>query len=459
MDITLVTGCFDPLHAGHILMLEEASRLGYPVVVGLTGDAYINKPGHPILDEYSRMQALLAIRYVDDVRIYQAPNALSLIEELKPKFYVKGREYQDHPSSVLHKEEELVRTYGGQMYYTCMYSNIHSSILEFVTPDALKFLSDQAFCMDDVYNFIDFCKKLNVLVVGEAIIDTYIPIDVLGLAPKTTALACREIGDAKVMMGGAAYVARMVAQYCKSATLLTYASDDLLLECQNIDIIRIPVADRTTAKKTRYMHGNNTILMLTNASIKYIDKEAEGFAVDWIIKNEKKFDLVLVADFGHGLLTPYIASRLSRYRAATVQSGESNYGICDISKYKDYDYLSLSALEVRFAFNDMNSDIASIARHTELNNRCLALTSGKDGCIIKCGSDLVYVPCVISSSIDPIGAGDTFFAISALANFAGLNPAIVGFLGNCAAGMKTNFLCTSTVISPLMLINTLERII
>jgi D-beta-D-heptose 7-phosphate kinase/D-beta-D-heptose 1-phosphate adenosyltransferase len=52
------------------------------------------KPGRPINNEQDRKTVLEAIRYVDEVVIFDEPTPLELIKRLKPDVLVKGSEYE-----------------------------------------------------------------------------------------------------------------------------------------------------------------------------------------------------------------------------------------------------------------------------------------------------------------------------------------------------------------------------
>ena len=43
MKIVLVTGGFDPLHSGHISYLNEASKLGDKLAVGINSDEWLER--------------------------------------------------------------------------------------------------------------------------------------------------------------------------------------------------------------------------------------------------------------------------------------------------------------------------------------------------------------------------------------------------------------------------------
>lgn len=43
MNIVLITGGFDPVHAGHIEYIADAVKLGDQLVVGLNSDAWLTR--------------------------------------------------------------------------------------------------------------------------------------------------------------------------------------------------------------------------------------------------------------------------------------------------------------------------------------------------------------------------------------------------------------------------------
>ena len=66
-DIVLVSGGFDPIHSGHVKLIEHASKYG-KVVVLLNSDAWlINKIGRVFLNFKERKTIMLALKNVIDV--------------------------------------------------------------------------------------------------------------------------------------------------------------------------------------------------------------------------------------------------------------------------------------------------------------------------------------------------------------------------------------------------------
>lgn len=68
MKIAIVSGYFNPLHGGHLDMIENASSLGDHLIVIVNNDKQQHlKKGKIILDESNRLRLMRALRGVDQV--------------------------------------------------------------------------------------------------------------------------------------------------------------------------------------------------------------------------------------------------------------------------------------------------------------------------------------------------------------------------------------------------------
>ena len=94
--IIFTNGCFDVLHRGHVEYLEQSKALGSKLIIGLNSDASVRglKPGRPINTQEDRKAVLLALKYVDEVIIFDEPTPLQLIEKIRPDIITKGGDYK-----------------------------------------------------------------------------------------------------------------------------------------------------------------------------------------------------------------------------------------------------------------------------------------------------------------------------------------------------------------------------
>lgn len=96
-DIGFTCGAFDLLHAGHILMLEQAKTLCKHLIVGLQNDPTVDRPekNKPIQSIVERQIQLLACKHVDDVIIYNTEDDLyTLLTILPIDIRIIGVEYE-----------------------------------------------------------------------------------------------------------------------------------------------------------------------------------------------------------------------------------------------------------------------------------------------------------------------------------------------------------------------------
>lgn len=96
MRIVLCTGCFDPLHIGHLHHLERASKNGAYLVVALTSDAQVTKQkgdGRPVFPADERAEMLRALRCVS--RVIIVDDLIEALYAVEPDALALGAEYKD----------------------------------------------------------------------------------------------------------------------------------------------------------------------------------------------------------------------------------------------------------------------------------------------------------------------------------------------------------------------------
>jgi len=94
--IGFTAGNFDLLHPGYIYTFEEAKRHCDKFLVFLQRDPSATRytKYKPVIPLYERYRTLMAIKYIDDVYIYQTEEELyELIKFWKPQVRILGEDY------------------------------------------------------------------------------------------------------------------------------------------------------------------------------------------------------------------------------------------------------------------------------------------------------------------------------------------------------------------------------
>ena len=94
--IVFTNGCFDILHSGHVLYLEEAAALGDILILGLNSDKSVKRlkgDERPINDEIDRAIVLAGLSCIDYIIIFEEDTPLILINIIKPDILVKGGDW------------------------------------------------------------------------------------------------------------------------------------------------------------------------------------------------------------------------------------------------------------------------------------------------------------------------------------------------------------------------------
>lgn len=117
MRIGFTCSAFDLLHAGHILMLEEARAQCDHLIVGLQTDPSIDRPdskNKPVQSIVERYVQLKAVKYVDEIVTYTTEQDLiDLMHVLPINVRILGEEYKDKEFT----GKDLCPALGIRLYY------------------------------------------------------------------------------------------------------------------------------------------------------------------------------------------------------------------------------------------------------------------------------------------------------------------------------------------------------
>lgn len=103
--LVFTNGCFDLLHAGHVIALEAAKRQGTVLWIGVNSDASIHAlkgNDRPIYSQNERLYLLNALQCVDGLLLFEGTHCAQELSCIQPDVYVKSSDYS---LATLHPQE------------------------------------------------------------------------------------------------------------------------------------------------------------------------------------------------------------------------------------------------------------------------------------------------------------------------------------------------------------------
>lgn len=446
-------GVFDLMHIGHIRHFQEARKHGDILVVTITPDRYVNKgPHRPAFTETLRAEAIAALDCVDYVAINRWPTAVQAIHLLRPNVYAKGSDYRDQASDHtggIALERQAVVECGGAIVFTDEITFSSSALLNrhmsAFSPEVNEYLTAfrQRFSVEDVTELLKRAAALNVLVIGEAIIDEYQYCETLGKSGKEPILAA-QYRWTEQFAGGSLAVANHIASFSRHVTLATLIGGTNSYESlirsalvKNVDPRFLEMEGAPTIVKRRFIESYpfqklfELYVMDEEAAVK---KSAD--LCELLSPVIKDFDLVVVADYGHGMLTPEVIDTLvreARCLAVNAQMNAGNHGFNTVSKYSRADFISLSEKEIRLEARNPSGELRGIVERVaeRMSCSCVLVTRGSQGCLCYSRDEgFFHVPGFAIRTVDRVGAGDAVFSIASLCVTLRVPTEVVGFIGN-----------------------------
>ena len=460
--IVLCHGDFDFLHLGHLKHFKAAKEKADYLVVSVTSDSKMQKGiGRPLYKEKERIEFLSSLSIIDFLYIDHNKDAVNLISKLKPDYYAKGLDYKnpkmDFTKGII-KEKKAVERNGGKIIFTNEQTFSASSIINQLTLDKklisiIKNIRKQ-FSFKKIETIINMMKKKKVLIIGDTILDEYIYVKGLGKPSKENIVAGL-YSDKELFLGGVFSSVGNLSSFCDNIDFITSVGNEEKYKKfiktnipKNIKKRLFFKSHSITTKKTRFVDRGAGHAHLKKLFEVYemkdnpIDKKTESKILKFLSKNIKKYDLVIVNDYGHGLLTKKIIKTIckkSKYLAVNVQINAGNQGYNLVTKYKRATYYSLDIEEAKRVTNNKNmqpkkvpGDILKLT-----GGKNVALTMGARGSI-SCNSrnkKLFYVPSFTNVIVDTMSAGDAYFVISSMMLYLTKSLQISSFAGNLAGAI------------------------
>ena len=476
-------GVFDLLHIGHIKHFEEAKTFGEILVVSITPDQFVNKgPGRPAFSTSLRLETLSALESVDYVVVNKWPTAEKIIKILKPHIYCKGPDYKDHSDDITGKisdEEKAVKSVGGQINYTDditfsssnllnRFGNLYSHEQEALIQNIMKKNT-----FNGLNSKLEEIKKLKVLVIGEAIIDQYVFCEALGKSGKEPVLVLRDL-DTENYLGGALAISRHLNDFCDTVSLLSFLGEKNEYKSfieenieENISLNFLTKSKSPTIIKKRFIDSidRKKILGVYSINDNALLKSEEDQFIETYDQLVKKHDLVIVSDYGHGVITPRIAKHISetdKFVSLNAQVNAANIGTHNIRKYNDVNCLIINETELRHEMRQRDGDIdkMAIALKDIISTKYIAVTQGRHGVfLVNDNKTPIRCPGFATQVIDKIGSGDALLALLSVCLYSNFDEDLSLFIGSLAAAQSVETIGNSMPVSKAKLLKTTSHLL
>ena len=453
-------GIFDIIHPGIIQHLNSAKKQGDVLVVAVVKDKDVRRgPGRPIFPENFRAENVASLAQVDYVCLVDDAIPYESVKKIQPDVFAHGRSLKERDQQIQRNtflEEKELYLGKCRVYDTGGFSfssvQVIENFLDIYPPETKQFLQQFStrYRFEEIVNKINSLRDLNVLVIGDGIIDEYHYCEPMGRSAKTPLVVHRYLYD-EFYAGAAFAIANHLAGICDDVHLISLlgaqdSREELIRNAlkPNVEPQFFYRPDGPTVLKKRYVnHSNHQKLFEVNfLTHEFINGPSEEKILGYLRTELSHYDLVLVSDFGHGFITPNIIRLVQTYPtvvAVNTQTNAANAGYNMITKYQHPNFVCLDEPELRWAAQERFADLEQIARETaqRIQADYLIVTQGKHGSFgfDRRKNEVNRTPIFSSKVIDTIGAGDAFFSFTAPCFAKNMPLDVVSFIGNAVGAL------------------------
>lgn len=452
--VAFVSGYFNVVHPGHVRLLKLAAECSDVLVVGvLNYNLHRNTiPGH------MRLEGVRSISMVGHSFLLDEPPE-ALIRELRPDVVLKGKEFEKRHNP----EAEAVESYGGRLLFSSGEMSFSSlDILEreysetnFSTiSKPVDFPKRHDFTISGLKDLLPRFADMNVLVIGDLIIDEYVDCDPLGMSQEDPTIVVRPISRKRFVGGSGIVAAHAAGMGAKVQHFSIAGKDDTaeygrkMLAKLGVNTTIITDTSRPTTLKQRYRAAGKTLLRVSELRQHAISAEISDKVLSAIKAHINTADLLVFSDFNYGCLPqPLVDDIISLGQEAgviMVADSQASSQIADISRFKQMRLITPTEREARLALQEWDSGLMEVIE--TLQSTALAdnvvITLGAEGILIYAQADETYMmdrlPALNSAPKDVAGAGDSFLITSSLALRAGGSMWQAAYLGAIAAACQVS---------------------
>ncbi len=289
----------------------------------------------------------------------------------------------------------------------------------------------------DLVKLLDAIAGLNIIVLGEAMLDCYLSGVADRLCPEAPAPIV-DVTDQKHATGGAANTAVNVHSLGAKVTFLSVVGDDWegtllrqVLQEHGVSTQHVLThSGRRTLTKQRVIAAATLLVRFDQGSTYALDLETEQALIDQLERCFPECDAVIVSDYGYGILTQRVIQAIAK-----LQQSQPRVLVVDSKQLSAYRHVSVTAVKPNYnqavqllgipKLTEPSVRVDQIAayqgRILELTGaRIAAVTLDAEGALIFEGDQSPHRTYARKATYHhTTGAGDTFVSALTLALAAG----------------------------------------
>ena len=303
----------------------------------------------------------------------------------------------------------------------------------------------------NISDLITSFSKLNVLIIGDVMIDNYLWGKVDRISPEAP-VPIVSIQKKESRLGGAANVAINIQALGANPVLCAVIGGDAngrafldLLQQMNMSSEGLFQSnDRPTTIKTRVIGNNHQMLRVDEEREEDINASERKQLVNRItaIINKKKIDVIIFEDYDKGLISKSLIEqviKLARQKEIPVAVDPKKR---NFNHYRNIDLFKPNLKELRDGMKidvDKNNtdELISVVKKlsAEHNIKNTLVTLSDQGVLIMSDKIQKIIPAHFRNITDVSGAGDTVIGVASLCLAAGTDSVTMASLANLAGGL------------------------
>lgn len=313
------------------------------------------------------------------------------------------------------------------------------------------------------YSIFNDFEKIKVLIVGDAMIDSYMWGSINRQSPEAP-IPIVDIEKHEKRLGGAANVASNIKALGATPILCTVIGNEDkgffdLMKHENLSTIGILQEERKTTVKTRVISENKHQLRIDEEDTFPIINESDFIKHSTDLMSDVQ--VIIFQDYNKGVLTKYVINSLVKFAKikqipTLVDPKKENYW-----QYKGVNLFKPNIKELIESYSEKEAlsleNISKIIakQRKQLDANSFLLTLSEKGVFIQTKNEEHHYPAYNRTIIDVSGAGDAVIAAAALALTQRLDYNILAQLANLAGGLS----CEKVGVNPIEKDNLLSEAI